>query len=82
MTDVKCSVNSCTYWGTGNRCEADTIFVDNNIGEGDDMEIGKIGGDPADVSEQTCCRTFKPGEKKKKKQQASVKSDEMRPVGE
>ncbi|HHY16818.1 MAG TPA: DUF1540 domain-containing protein [Firmicutes bacterium] len=30
MTDVKCKVSSCQYWGSGNRCEADSILVDHD----------------------------------------------------
>ncbi len=28
MTDVKCKVNSCHYWGKGDICKADTILID------------------------------------------------------
>ncbi|HHW17439.1 MAG TPA: DUF1540 domain-containing protein [Firmicutes bacterium] len=31
MTEVKCKVRSCHYWGSGDVCEADTILVDNNL---------------------------------------------------
>lgn len=30
MTEVKCKVKSCHYWGNGDVCEAETIVVDNN----------------------------------------------------
>lgn len=33
MTNVKCNVRSCHYWGNGNVCTADTITVDNNVSE-------------------------------------------------
>ncbi|MFQ3544661.1 DUF1540 domain-containing protein [Halobacillus rhizosphaerae] len=25
--DVLCEVNNCTYWGEGNRCNAEKIYV-------------------------------------------------------
>lgn len=42
MTDVKCKVESCYYWGTGDICKADTIMVDNNTGTGGRMEAGDL----------------------------------------
>ncbi|MGI6557793.1 MAG: DUF1540 domain-containing protein [Limnochordia bacterium] len=27
MTEVKCVVDSCTYWGKGDVCKADSIMV-------------------------------------------------------
>ncbi len=32
MTDVKCKVQTCYYWGNNDVCKADTIMVDNNTG--------------------------------------------------
>lgn len=31
MTKVKCSVNTCEFWGKGNVCKADGIWVKNNV---------------------------------------------------
>jgi len=44
VTDVKCKVRSCHYWGSGDVCKADTILVDNNVGEtrGTGMEAGNL----------------------------------------
>jgi len=28
LTEVKCKVSSCHYWGQGDVCEADTILID------------------------------------------------------
>jgi hypothetical protein len=25
--DVLCEVNNCSYWGSGNKCNADAIYV-------------------------------------------------------
>lgn len=37
MTIVRCSVDSCEFWGEGEVCQADTIWVKNNmIGDADD----------------------------------------------
>ncbi len=30
MTDVKCNVSSCHYWGSGNICKANSILVDHD----------------------------------------------------
>ncbi|MXQ54478.1 DUF1540 domain-containing protein [Shimazuella alba] len=46
--DVMCEVNNCTYWGQGNRCEADQIYV---VAQHEEQ---------ADNSEETDCHTFKP----------------------
>jgi hypothetical protein len=45
--DVLCEVNNCTYWGQGNKCNADAIYVVSNTTE-------------ASTSEETDCKTFKP----------------------
>jgi hypothetical protein len=31
MTKVKCTVNSCAFWGQGQICNADEILVRNDI---------------------------------------------------
>ena len=59
--NVKCSVDSCAYWGHNNRCEAQEIEVNDWRGMSRDMEIGVIGvAERARTSEQTNCKTFKP----------------------
>lgn len=61
--NVRCTVSNCTYWDEGNRCGADVILITNDRIAGiqdDKMEIGEIGETPADASEETCCKTFKP----------------------
>ncbi len=75
ITGVKCTVNECAYWGSGDVCEADAIEVNRNAGRrgaarGADMEVGRIGergaagaggaGFAARTSEHTMCKTFKP----------------------
>ncbi|HEX6972292.1 MAG TPA: DUF1540 domain-containing protein [Limnochordia bacterium] len=73
MTHVDCSVSNCVYWGEGNRCRAEKIFVTlNEIASkgglaGHDEEIGelgirRVGETPARTSVETCCHTFKPRE--------------------
>lgn len=47
-TGVKCTVNECVYWGSGNVCEADAIEVNRNPAQrgaarGAGMEVGRIG---------------------------------------
>lgn len=45
--DVLCEVNNCTYWGKGNKCNADAIYVVNHKGK------------HASTSGETDCKTFK-----------------------
>jgi hypothetical protein len=46
--DVLCEVNNCTYWGQGNLCTADKIYVVSHRGA------------QAETTEETDCKTFKP----------------------
>ncbi|MCP3031881.1 DUF1540 domain-containing protein [Halobacillus sp. A1] len=46
--DVLCEVNNCKYWGQGNKCTADAIYVVSHA------------GDQASKSEETDCKTFDP----------------------
>lgn len=45
---ILCEVNNCTYWGAGNKCQADVIYI-----------VSQHGKQAAD-SEETDCKTFKP----------------------
>lgn len=59
---IFCTVNSCYYYGTGDRCKAEKIMVQNNqatLGRTADMEVGSLGGE-AGASNQTLCHTFIP----------------------
>ncbi len=73
ITGVKCTVDECVYWGSGDVCEADAIEVNTNPAvargaRGADMEVGRIGergtrgaGEFASrTSEETMCKTFRP----------------------
>jgi len=45
LTEVRCKVSSCYYWGNGDVCKADTIMVDNDTGStgrGVRMEAGDL----------------------------------------
>ncbi|WP_313893580.1 DUF1540 domain-containing protein [Psychrobacillus sp.] len=44
--DVLCEVNNCTHWGSGNKCNAEAIYV-----------VSKK-GNQANNSEETDCQTF------------------------
>ncbi|WP_332237395.1 DUF1540 domain-containing protein [Sporolactobacillus sp. KGMB 08714] len=46
--DVLCEVSNCTFWGSGNKCAADTIYVVSHKGK------------QASDHEETDCRTFEP----------------------
>ncbi len=58
---IRCTVNTCRFWSSGNKCEADTIMVANDEGrEGGRLEAGVAGaeGQAHDASE-TKCDTFR-----------------------
>jgi hypothetical protein len=61
--EIYCSVNSCFYYGSGDKCKASKIMVKNNPDtlRNANMEIGSIGGEAAE-SNQTLCNTFIPKE--------------------
>jgi hypothetical protein len=46
--EVLCEVENCNYWGQGNRCQADAIYVVSHK------------GNTAHDSKDTDCKTFKP----------------------
>ncbi|MEG0439185.1 DUF1540 domain-containing protein [Solibacillus cecembensis] len=46
--EILCDVNNCTYWGSGNKCTAEAIYVVSQK------------GDHASNSEETDCKTFTP----------------------
>lgn len=58
---IFCTVNSCFYWGSGDRCKASKIMVKNNHAQMDNMkmEVGAMAGE-ARTSNQTLCETFIP----------------------
>jgi hypothetical protein len=67
MTKVKCTVNSCDFWGEGQVCKAHEIQVNSNAITGDaGMEIGAdfdrqaLQNMVAQTSPQTCCETMRP----------------------
>lgn len=72
MTEVRCTVNSCKFWGEGEVCLADTIWVNNNLiaSSGDDLPFvldTELAGDLetdqtslAQTSRHTCCETMRP----------------------
>lgn len=47
MSNLKCKVDTCHYWGTGNQCTANGIEVHNQSNK-------------ANTSDDTICKTFKP----------------------
>ncbi|OPA78430.1 hypothetical protein BVG16_11160 [Paenibacillus selenitireducens] len=64
---VNCSVVNCSYWGSGNKCHAQSIIidVDANAQARYDAEFAAEGfesksPEPAPTSSVTCCHTFKP----------------------
>ncbi|GAB6173254.1 hypothetical protein JCM15765_27320 [Paradesulfitobacterium aromaticivorans] len=47
MSNLKCTVDTCHYWGSENHCMADGIEVNNQVSS-------------AQTSDDTICKTFKP----------------------
>ena len=45
---INCEVNNCSYWGEGNKCQADEISVVSKKGK------------QAKTSGETDCKTFVP----------------------
>ncbi|QFT90312.1 hypothetical protein FIU87_16730 [Bacillus sp. THAF10] len=46
--EVLCEVKNCNYWGQGNQCQADEIYVVSHK------------GNTAHDTKDTDCKTFKP----------------------
>ncbi|HHV78750.1 MAG TPA: DUF1540 domain-containing protein [Firmicutes bacterium] len=73
MTRVRCTVDSCDYWGEGQRCTAEEIWVKVNatrVGSAFNEfaeelgkargEVGPLGDMTASSSGETCCDTMRP----------------------
>lgn len=60
MPDIKCSVNTCHYWGKGEVCTADAIEVAITGHADPRSDAGSIGKPKASRSEETQCVTFRP----------------------
>lgn len=62
--EIHCTVDSCYYYGTGDKCHAERIMVRNNPGAGNanaGFEFGRLGTENQPrVSAQTMCETFVP----------------------
>ncbi|MBP3951265.1 DUF1540 domain-containing protein [Bacillus suaedae] len=67
---VKCNVANCTFWGEGNKCQADSILVEIDAHANRDYTM-EAGEEPYEMAEhkdkakniaQTCCHTFRPKE--------------------
>jgi len=61
-----CSVNNCHYWGKGNRCEANQIFVTSDklgasaLDSFDATQAVNAAATPANDCMETACKTFVP----------------------
>lgn len=63
--DVKCEVNSCYYWASGDKCHAEEILVNYTNRpsmKASDVEFGLMGEGKAST-DNTCCETFRPKKK-------------------
>ncbi|MGE5560929.1 MAG: DUF1540 domain-containing protein [Chloroflexota bacterium] len=70
-TKVKCTVDTCHYWGQGHVCEANEIEVNNQSGTSTSMgstrtaftnssDISASGHSHATTSSETMCQTYRP----------------------
>lgn len=73
MTKVNCNVKNCRFWGVGDICMAEAIWVKNNLESAlensfYDIEFAEDMEDPgsgepayyyADTSAKTCCETMR-----------------------
>lgn len=63
---IMCSVNSCHYWKSGNRCDANMIMVtaDSFASRAPDHidapKAATIQATPTNNCMETCCKTFVP----------------------
>lgn len=61
---INCTVDSCYYWGHGNKCRADEIIVTSDSfgsslpGEVDDTHLQSLSPTPVSSCAETCCKTF------------------------
>ncbi|PEY30111.1 disulfide formation protein C [Bacillus cereus] len=69
MPEVRCSVSNCSFWGQGNFCQANSIFVqpdDQNTNQSGNNSYtnsaltGETLESSATTSVETCCQTFRP----------------------
>ena len=65
MPNVHCTVNTCTYWQSGNFCNADNIVIQNNQNGGfpPNAQLSNLSATPASTIDDTCCQTFKNSKK-------------------
>ncbi|MGI6604981.1 MAG: DUF1540 domain-containing protein [Firmicutes bacterium] len=63
---IMCSVNSCHYWKSGNRCDANMIMVtaDSFASQAPDRidapTAATMSATPTQSCMETCCKTFVP----------------------
>lgn len=66
MAEIYCSVNTCQYWGEGNKCLAKEIMVmsdaaASNLPDNVDATMHQsIQPTPTNTCMETCCKTFVP----------------------
>jgi hypothetical protein len=65
MTKVKCTVNSCEFWGEGQACTAEEIWVRNDIsGDPVDFHHHLINASPVEFGQDFNENAYKRDEKK------------------
>jgi len=66
MARVKCTVDTCHYWGQGQVCTADEIEVNSQYGATGtgrtafSAELSTAGQSAARTSAETMCQTYRP----------------------
>lgn len=64
MSNIKCSVNNCHYWDSGNICQASQILVTSDSladpapDSLDALQASSVGATPVETCMETCCKTF------------------------
>lgn len=64
--EIYCSVNSCHYWSSGNRCKANKImvtadsFADRTPDSFDALQASTAPQTSANHCLETCCKSFVP----------------------
>ncbi|MDQ7793650.1 MAG: DUF1540 domain-containing protein [bacterium] len=66
MTQVRCTVNNCHYWGKNNTCVASAILVTSDSFGADQPHqfdaplADTLEHTPTETCMETCCKTFHP----------------------
>jgi|BEDMetMinimDraft_2_1075160.scaffolds.fasta_scaffold02620_2 hypothetical protein len=54
---IKCTVDACRYWVSGNNCDLQEIWVNRRSGAAGGL-MSVLGGNPAPTEQDTFCASF------------------------